>query len=428
MLAILNASGNISTFVPASADAPAIPAAVLEQMSVCKDEAELVKVVTPILRDLFGLGAAEKEEENDPFSLVLLNSEKVRWLDDLVNSMHLSQRRKPDIYMTWAPFTKPLATCGASALADRALQLDGCVPAVFEGKEGTGAITEANFGQLVDYHTSLPGECRGMVFNARAVWLYASKSGSPLRLVKAEWGAPGSLELIRDFFMPAKALPEPPLLVLMRRLALSLDVVPCEAVTKGGSFLGAGGSGRVFAVRSLVDSTRRALKVCCSTPHAVLSVEFKLMTDALSRGAPVASVVPESLRQFHDVVTGSPAGGGYLMSEVLLPFDVTSKKRCVAAFSSLRKLHESGLVHGDARLPNLLRRVGSFAPVWIDMRVSFSVVDHALRADAKTLALSILSTAFLDETVETALASVPGDASAYTGLAAAVWLRLSPKV
>ena len=157
------------------------------------------------------------------------------------------------------------------------------------------------------------------------------------------------------------------------------------------------------------------------------------MTDAVSRGAPVASVVPDSLRKFHDVVTGSPAGGGYLMSEVLLPFDVTSQKRCVAAFSSLHKLHKLGLVHGDARLPNLLRRVGSFAPVWIDLRrISLSVVGHALRADAKTLALSILSTISLDETVETALASVPRDANAYTlhaytGLAEAVWLRLVAK-
>ena len=151
------------------------------------------------------------------------------------------------------------------------------------------------------------------------------------------------------------------------------------------------------------------------------------MTGAVARGAPIVSVVPNSLHLFHDVVSGRPAGGGYLMSEVLLPLDVTSYKLCVAAFTSLHALHKLGFAHGDARLPNLLRRVGGVAPVWIDMRVSVSVVDYALRADAKTLALSILSTVSLDETVENALASVPGDASAYTSVAAAVWLRLGEK-
>ena len=404
-----------------------MPTALLEQMRVCEDEAELVKVITPTLRALVVSGGAAENEEYDPYALVLLNSEKTRWLDDLRVPMASMHRRNPDLFMTWAPLTKPLASCGASVLAGRALQLDGCIRAFFEAKKGIGAITDTDFGQLADYHSCTPGGCRGMVFNARAVWLYASHAGHPLSLVKAEWGAPGSLELIRDFFRPANALPEPPLVVLMRRLALALNVVPCEAVVGGGSFLGAGGSGRVFAVRSLGDSTRRALKICCNTSHADLSVEFQLMTGAVARGAPIVSVVPNSLHLFHDVVSGRPAGGGYLMSEVLMPLDVTSYKLCVAAFTSLHALHKLGFAHGDARLPNLLRRVGGVAPVWIDMRVSVSVVDYALRADAKTLALSILSTASLDETVENALASVPGDASAYTSVAAAVWLRLGEK-
>ena len=149
VLAALSAAGNTSVFEPASADAPAVPAAVLEQMRVCEDEAELVKVVTPILRAALGLGgAAGKEGEKDHFALVLLtsNSEKKSWLDEIL--MAQSNLRTPDIFMTWAPFTKPLASRGVSALADRALQLDGCVRAVFQGKRGTGAITDTEFGQL----------------------------------------------------------------------------------------------------------------------------------------------------------------------------------------------------------------------------------------------------------------------------------------
>ena len=423
VLAELAKTGSISIFEPTQDDEPALSADVLRQLRECKDEEALVKVITPSLRTLTGLGTAADAE--DQFSLVLINSERIKWLDCLDRPLPRNIRKKPDLFATWALCTKLNASPGHAPdigmLAGRALQLDSCVCAFLEAKFGTGDITNADFGQLVDYHSRTPGLCRGMVFNACAFWLYESESNTvPRSVVKAMWGASGSMGLVRNFFSLAQAMPEPPLIVLMRRLSSCLGVVPCKAVVGDGSFLGAGGSGRVFAVRRASGAVC-ALKASYSTSHDELKTEFDLMIEANVDDAPVVRVVADSLHLFHDEVSGLSNGGGYMMEEVLAPFSVTSRKRCIAAFASLHKMHALGLVHGDARLPNLLERVGDDlpGPVWIDMRTPPNELD-ALRDDTKTLALSVLSRV-LPEAVEECLQRMSLDSADYTALAKAVW-------
>ncbi len=72
-------------------------------------------------------------------------------------------------------------------------------------------------------------------------------------------------------------------------------------------------------------------------------------------------------------------------------------------------------------MPNLLERVGDdlSGPVWIDMRTPPNEFD-ALRADTKTLALSVLS-CVLPETIEKSLQRMSLDSADYAALAKAVW-------
>jgi len=56
-------------------------------------------------------------------------------------------------------------------LAVRALQLDWCTRVFYEAKLGEGELTAADFGRLVNCHSGVRGPVRGVLFNARALWL-----------------------------------------------------------------------------------------------------------------------------------------------------------------------------------------------------------------------------------------------------------------
>ena len=378
-LSVLEAGGNISFAVPPMAGAPANVCAPVAgpvdmlRLSTLTRESELVAAITPLLRAARDFDAAGVSA--DPFARVLINSENVPWLDALDAPLRPEQRRRPDLFATWAPFW-----CGRTeegrgptgGLASRALQLDGCAREFYEAKVGVGALTATDFGQLVDYHSRVPGFVRGMLFNARHFWLYLSRRNLPVSLVKSEWGAPGSRALLRDFF---DAAPEPPLLPLLRFLCRELRVAPhplseartepIDAEARAGAFLGAGASARVFCVRDAAAGALRALKVSTTLSRSDLEYEFSSLQRAAAAGAPVVPVVADSLRVLVDE-RGYLCGGGFLLRDVCKSACVDSAARCAAAFECLRVLHSCGFAHGDARLPNLLLR-GS-ALLWIDMR------------------------------------------------------------
>ena len=425
--------------------APVVAVTDLERLRACATEAALVATAMPALctaRRIGGSGAV-----SDPCALVLVNSMRSPWLDSLHGlARPPAQRLKPDLFMTWAPCWKGTARGGPAGnvgvLANRVLQRDGCVREFYEAKRGNGELTIEDFGQLADYHTFAPGLCRGMLFNARDFWLYETFDGLPLRLIKAALGARGSLALLRGFFDDAvRPVRDPPLICVLRALMRNLKVVPCEVEPGAGSFLGAGASGRAFAVRyaevpppGAPPGAPMALKASPSASRAELLYEFEQLQAAAAAGAPVVPVVAGSLH----LLTGDDGyeiGGGYLLRNVLEPFAVTSAARCTAAFASLRALHAKGFAHGDARLPNLLATGARSEPVWIDMRAAVQgVLPVAKRAvDAETLAASILviKVGDLPRPIAAAAAAyataMPG-AGDHAALAAAVFAAAGPPV
>jgi hypothetical protein len=444
----------------------------LGRLLACTLERDLVKTITPLLRAARGLDVAPEPSPADPCPLVLVNSEGVAWLDALSPAQPADQLKRPDLFVTWAPFWSGLHTSERGAvgrLAARALQLDGCVRELYEAKRGAGELTSADFGQLVDYHSRLPEKVdgvptltRGVLFNARVFWLYESVSAHPVTLTKGSWGAPGSRAALRAFF---NAAPEPSAVPLLRFMCGRLGVVPrriaatdaqpaaaaaAAAAADGAAttrhpplsaFLGAGASGQVFCVArppAAGDAAAAAaeaaelpyaLKVSSTSSRAVLTYEFETLAQAFEAGAPVVPVVAGSLHFLHTGAEGVYRGGGFLLRDVCARTHVDSRARCVAAFAALHALHAKGFAHGDARLPNLvIRGHGAGAElVWIDMRSAFSgaFLGFSQRTDGRTLAASVLGIGqggVLPGPVCTALEGVPdGGGAAYNALAAAVW-------
>ena len=204
------------------------------------------------------------------------------------------QRKKPDLFATWAPFLAGTVAQGSciptGKLASRALQLDECAIEFYEGKLGSGSLTATDFGQLLDYHSRVTGEIRGMLFNARHFWLYKSLRHIPLSLTQGELGASGSLAALQDFFAGAR---EPPLLRLLRYLMERLDATLWSPPS--GTFVPSVGSAE----------------------HGVLSPEASSFP--ASGGSPIGS----SLASLSAALTGTPptpfcplSGCGWLRASV----------------------------------------------------------------------------------------------------------------
>ena len=436
-LVALTASGRISAAAEPAEDAagaaelaPIATPAQLARLCACASEREFVAAITPLMRGARGLDGAGAAA--DPCARVLVNSERVAWLDALHKALPAKQLKRPDLFATWAPFWSGHADAARGAvgrLAHRALQLDGCVCEFYEAKHGDGELTAADFGQLVDYHSRVRGRVRGVLFNARFFWLYESYTQFPVALIKGELGARGSRAALRAFF---DAAPEPPLVPLLRHLCRELRVAPRHMTAAGAkrtsAFLGAGGSARVFCVAAEGGAPAPlALKVSEKLSRAELEYEFSTLQRAAGAGAPVVPVVPDSLVVYVDD-RGTHRGGGFLLRDVCARAVLETPSRCAAAFAALRALHAAGFAHGDARLPNLVVRGcgAGFELLWIDLReAAAGALAAAQRADAHALAASALGVAQGDELparVDAALDCVPaGGEAAYDALAAAVW-------
>jgi hypothetical protein len=403
-LAALHLSNRVEDFTGGDGDA------VLDEeqqraLLLCKSEAEVVKFLTPFLWQLRVTGDAA-----DPCRCVLVNSENMAWLDNLAFPLR-GMRLKPDLFV--APhvcvWTQPgLATQGSGdcflfgRLADPRLQRDGCVRELYEAKFGD--LTEKHFGELVMYHRLIPGECRGMLFNERGFWLFSSYAAQPVAMVRSHWTTPGSANRVRHFLGHAPPPPPPPPFIpLLRRLLTDLGLRPANAAVGDActAFLGAGATGRVFAVLRSTPAAeggvRMALKVVPAGAGADdpsealcnLGTEFEALVNAASRGAPVVAPVPGSL------VLVPPLGGGFLLSRCGAAFDAGSKSATMAAFASLAALHSRGIVHGDARLANLI--LVDEQPAWIDLAAGILtgpvLATHLpiySRLDAETLTTSVL--------------------------------------
>ena len=351
-----------------------------EQLKDLTAEVDVVRFLTPFLTRV----RAPSPAARDPCASVLVNSEQFAWLSHPQTVDRQELHQKPDLFGA-SPFFVDFRsgtvrqgqddTYKFGLLAGQALQRAGCVTELYEAKLD---ITDRAFGELSGYHRCIPGDCYGMLFDRKEFWLYRSSDGFPVQLVKGAWTAPGSAAAIRQFFA---GVTEPPLLGLLRHLVAELQLQPPS--TTGRAYLGSGGYGHVFAVTSEAGEPQ-ALKAILTSDFTHVKREYDWLVQASRLDAPVVPPVVGSLR-----TTG--AGGGYLLTLIGKPFEVSSKQRCSTAFEALADLHLKGVIHGDARIPNLLlcgdrpRKA-----CWIDLYGAVEYADDIARGDCEVLASSII--------------------------------------
>ena len=155
----------------------------------------------------------------------------------------------------------------------------------------------------------------------------------------------------------------------------SLRELCVEHELKVIGFLGSGSYGRCFKVRT-ASGLERALKLVLvasqENPPLVLTLvsnELKHLKEELSGFPNVVKVESDSLIKVTD--SEKVVAVGYLMSEVGIPLEASecqNRETLKHILSSLMALHREGYYHGDARLTNVLRKVGG-GYMWIDFMV-----------------------------------------------------------
>jgi hypothetical protein len=400
-------------------------------------EAAIVRYMTPHLRALRQPGAGEAGAA-DPAPLAMVNSEAYVWLVHPAVQGVASQRLKPDLFLTWAPFVDVRDEGQGfprGVLASPALQKVGCVAELYEAK--SMALGSEAFGKQCLYHQCIPGQFKSALFNQKQCWLLETMHSHPVRLLKMEWTTPGSARELQRF-MGAPAAP--PLLQLLRRVLAHHQLATLSLA--GRCHLGSGASGHVFAVHRTGDAARTplALKLVLEVREGDLHVEFARMQAAAAAGAPVVAPVPGSLCIYSGSAAAASAAasaeapapacasGGYLLSRVGVRFAATTEGGIKMAFAALAALHACRIYHGDARTANLLNIEGQ--AMWIDLRTGIVDAGGTVALpleqqgyDAAVLARSMLPQLLpLPPSVQEALklynAAVPGTVLA---LAQAVW-------
>ena len=401
-------------------------------------EAAIVRYMAPHLRELRQLGAGEAADAADPAPLAMVNSEAYVWLVHPAVQGVASQRLKPDLFLTWAPFADVREEGQGfprGVLASPALQKAGCVAELYEAK--SKALGSEAFGKQCLYHQCIPGQFKSALFNQKQCWLLETMHSHPVRLLKMEWTTPGSARELQRF-MGAPAAP--PLLQLLRRVLAHHQLATLSLA--GRCHLGSGASGHVFAVHRTSDAARTplALKLVPEVREGDLHVEFARMQAAAAAGAPVVAPVPDSLCIYSGSAAAASAAasaeapapacasGGYLLSRVGARFAATTEGGIKVAFAALAALHACRIYHGDARTANLLNIEGR--AMWIDLRTGIVDAGGAVALpleqqgyDAAVLARSMLPQPqplppSMQEALKLYNAAVPGTVAA---LAQAVW-------
>ena len=211
------------------------------------------------------------------------------------------------------------------------------------------SINSKGFGEVINYGAHL---CFGkdgsistrlILFDKTQCWLVGVVKGSVSDVTRFKWIDEGSVTLLRNFIC------ETPLTKVLTAACQKFNL------TVGtGSFIGAGAFGFVFrATRS--DGRDVALKVVTDNVNR-LEREKDIMRAAHAECPDtVMGVEEDGLAIFDD------GGGALLLSHVGEHYSKLDPQSIV---DSLKTLHKSGIVHGDARLENVVCVDGK--PVWVD--------------------------------------------------------------
>jgi hypothetical protein len=258
-------------------------------------------------------------------------------------------------------------------------------------------------GELASYlkHLSAVGDPNtyvGLLCDREKYVLTTCRHGCVDDFVLGNWSDPGSVMILKKQFGRKNKC-----LQLILGLCEQLHVSLCPEPGKS-AFLGRGGYGVVFRVKSLVSGDVFALKAVLYSQNATTasSVIKQMLPEEYSRlralrGVCCVSVAEGGLTTVLDN-NGDELGAGYLMEDVGQQIAVADcfeghslSALGSAVFTALQVMHAVGHSHGDARIANILR-LGETVK-WTDMMPSVPVTAAVKRVvDIKTLLESLLPT------------------------------------
>ena len=369
-------------------------------------ESKLVAAMTPLLQQVLCAGTR---------NIILSNTEEIKWIEAGGDATNF---QKPDLVMMLDGLQVPHDPTGNADVKSYRSELPqsqfdykfGAPP--YEARAFISGIIEYKVkgldstakGELAAYLKHLsskndPNTYVGLLCDRDSYALTSCLRGRLADFQLGSWSDHGSASVLQRHFDRKNLWLE-----LLLGVCEKMRVRLCPEDNRS-AFLGRGGYGTVFRVKSLDSEEVFALKIVlyrqsdtkCSVIKVMLSHEHAQLRTLGGTCTCCVSVVHAEPTAVLDEY-GDELGAGYLMSEVgqqIVGADCFYGHALSAlgssVFTALQRLHACGHAHGDARIANIVR-VGESVK-WIDMMVSVSGSAAAKRVhDIKTLLTSLFPT------------------------------------
>ncbi|KAG7374925.1 hypothetical protein IV203_014020 [Nitzschia inconspicua] len=313
------------------------------------------------------------------------NSEEYKWVETSIETSAFTE--KPDLLVSHPAFVKKKSPFKCNdenlnkmrRLNDRygilaAWKLRSFIGLTCEAKQN---ISNSAFGEVINYGAHIchgkhgPTRTRLLLFDKKELWLIESVNGGVSQVVCCKWTDGGSRTLLKEFLLQnwlVKVIDQS-----CKKFGLAIE---CD------SFLGSGAFGYVFRVKRVSDGKQLALKVTGWEEKYILRLELEYR-----RMEKAHLVCPEEVMGVEeDGFAVFEHGAAILLSDV---GDHYSRLDPQSIMDSLKQLHQNRILHGDARLENIVWVNGK--PCWIDFaESSFEFAPMSQAAEYEQLRESIL--------------------------------------
>mmetsp|Transcript_51793 Transcript_51793/g.78637 ORF Transcript_51793/g.78637 Transcript_51793/m.78637 type:complete len:506 (+) Transcript_51793:115-1632(+) len=339
-------------------------------LSLMKNEHQLVAFITPHLEKVFC---------DLDFECCVYNSEEQTWIE--AGAETTVYNLKPDLIVCHpAIITEKRAFSSQDEVLKNLRQKHSYkygVLSKWKLRDAIGLTCEANmsinnqaFGEVINYASHLCFGKHGSIatrlilFDKTQCWLVESVKGSVSNVTTFNWLDQGSVALLRGFVRQNKMI-----------RVLEEACTHFSLTLENDSFLGAGAFGHVFRATRSLDKKTVALKIVLESSEskeqtARLEIERYTMKHAYE-------LCPEFVMKIEeDGFTTLQSGAALILSDVGEHYSSINPQKIV---DSLKRLHNQGILHGDARLENVVCVNGE--PVWIDF--ADSIVSAAIPTPIK---------------------------------------------
>jgi hypothetical protein len=392
----LKASGKFERFKGRNSQKAVLSIEQQQQLDETRSEQSVVAYLTPCFEEIIG-----------KHNLCVVNSEMHPWLQTSDHSTKF--RQKPDLFFSHRAFfsSRPppdlrgdqmSEKCGGlrqyGVLSHWVLRENISVVGEARIKINTSAFGEVlNYGchlcwQSRDIRDSPPVEGKLILFDKSEFWLVKMEKGIVTHVTISSWTDEGSRTHLENFLPPPNEWIE-----LLNGACDYFDLV-----IDNDSFLGHGSFGRVFQVHRKDDTSKSkplALKLVLTRGN--MGVLWQLLRERDSLKNAKLKCPNYVIGVEGDYFSPSQIGGCLLLSCV---GNKVNPDLYFRAITSLAFLHQNDVVHGDARLDNVVSYRGDL--LWIDFRADIKdSTDLRLKVkDMRTLIGSLLYPYRMSEMIE----------------------------